>query len=60
MKELQLGRDGVPRSVIVEYQNSEEKVKRNTKRGVRELILILPIDEIGIMQELHEAATREN
>ena len=57
VKELQLGRDGVARSVIVEYQNSEEKVKRNTKRGVRELILILPINEIGIMQELHEAAT---
>ena len=48
--------DGVARTAVVEYQNAEEKVKRSTKRGVRELILIMHIDEMGIMHELHEAA----
>ena len=56
VKELLPSNDGVARTAVVEYQNAEEKVKRSTKRGVRELILILHIDEMGIMHELHEAA----
>ena len=38
VKDLPSGKDGVARSAIVEYQNCEEKVKRSTKRGIRELI----------------------
>ena len=48
------GRDGVVRVVEVEYQNSGEKSKRTTRRGARELVVIHPIDEIGILTELHE------
>ncbi len=58
-KELVPSKDGKVRTVIVEYQNSEEKVKRTTKRGTRELILIQHIDEVGVMHELHEAAKGE-
>ena len=49
-------RDGIIRSVKVEYQNHKENTKRQTKRGVRELIVIHQIDEIGISKELHDLA----
>ena len=39
VKELVASKDGIARTAVVEYQNAEEKVKRITKRGVRELIL---------------------
>ena len=56
VKELLPSKDGISRTVIVEYQNAEEKVKRTTKRGVRELSLIQHIDEVGVMHELSDAA----
>ena len=48
------GKDGLVRSADIEYQNHNENVKRSTKRGVRDLIVIHPIDEVGISQELYE------
>ena len=50
------GRDGLIRAVDVEYQNVGENTKRRTKRGVRELVVIHPVDEIGISRELYELA----
>ena len=50
------GRDGLIRAVDVEYQNVGETTKRRTKRGVRELVVIHPVDEIGISRELYELA----
>ena len=50
------GRDGVVRVVDVEYQNHHEKVKRQTRRGVRDLIVIHPIGELGILRELNDLA----
>ena len=47
------GRDGLIREVIVEYQNYNEKTKRTTRRGVRDIVVIHPVDEIGIAAELH-------
>ena len=47
-----LGQDGRIRTEDVQYQNHNENVKRKTKRGVRELVVIHPIDEIGISAEL--------
>ena len=49
-------RDGVIRTVEIEYQNCGENFKRNTKRGARELVVIHPMDEIGIPKELFELA----
>ena len=50
------GIDGLIRSVMVEYQNHDEGVKRITERGVREIVVIHPVDELGISRELHDLA----
>ena len=44
-------KDGLTRVVEVQYQNSNETVKRTTKRCVRELVIVHPVDEIGIQEE---------
>ena len=48
------GKDGIIRVVEVEYQNASENVKRTTKRGVRDLVVIHEVDEIGISSELDQ------
>ena len=60
VQKLKHGQDGVARSATVEYQNPEEGSKRTTQRGIRELILIHHVDEIGIMHELSDAAREES
>ena len=47
-------KDGIVRVVEVEYQNASENVKRTTKRGVRDLVVIHEVDEIGISSELDQ------
>ena len=37
------GKDGLTRVVEVQYQNSNETVKRTTKRCVRELVIVHPV-----------------
>ena len=54
------GKDGRIRAVDVEYQNAGENVKRTSKRGVRELVMIHPIDELGIFGELSELAKKNS
>ena len=49
-------KDGLIRVVEVQYQNFKENVKRTTKRCVRELVVIHPVDEIGIQAELDDFA----
>ena len=49
-------KDGVVRVVEVEYRNHTEKKKRKTTRSVRDLVVVHPIDELGIMKELHDFA----
>ena len=56
IKELKRSKDDIARSAIVEYQNAEESVRRTTLRGIRELILIQHVGEMGIMEELDNAA----
>lgn len=58
IKKVYPGKDGRIRAVDVEYQNSGENVKRTTKRGVRELVMIHPVDELGIFYELNELAIK--
>ena len=48
------GKDGRVRRADVEYQNHNEEVKRSTERGVRELVVVHPIDELDIYTQLHE------
>ena len=45
-----VGRDGLICVVDIEYQNNNE----NTKRGVRDIVVIHPVEEIGISAELHD------
>ena len=49
---VQVNRDGKIREIQVEYQNHNENIKRCTIRGVREIVVIHPVDELDIMHEL--------
>ena len=48
--------DGLIRTVVVDYQNHDEEFRRNTERGVRDIVVIHPVDELGISRELHDIA----
>ena len=48
-----VGKDGCMRRVEVQYQNNNEKVKRYTTRGVRDLV-VHQIDELSVSSELAE------
>ena len=50
--EIEPSKDGLIRKVVVKYRNN-----RFTTRAVRELVLIHPIDEVHIMEELVRMAT---
>ena len=41
------------KNCVIEYQNNNENVKRSTTRGVREIVVIHPADELGIVRELN-------
>ena len=49
-------KDGIIRSVEVEYQNPGENIKRRTTRGVRELVVVHPVDELSLSKELSDLA----
>ena len=50
------GRDGIVGVAEIEYQNHTEKVKRTTKRCVRDIVIIHPVDELGLSKELDDLA----
>ena len=50
--DLKRSRDGKIRSLDIEYQNHTEKVKRRTTRGTREVVVIHPYEELGLIREL--------
>ena len=52
-------KDGLIRKVVVKYRNNNECVDRFTTRAVRELVLIHPIDEVHLMEELGKASTTD-
>ena len=55
--EVEIGKDGKIRTVMVKYHNGNENFPRITRRAVRELVMIHPVDELSIMEELGEVAT---
>ena len=57
VKNVVVGRDGKVREIEVEYQNHNETIKRCTIRGVRDVVVIHPVDEIGIELELGAIAS---
>ena len=42
---------------FVEYRNHNEEFNRETRRAVRELIVIHRVDELNLVQELGKIAT---
>ena len=56
VKSTHVSRDGLVRSVEIEYQNNTENSKRVTTRGVRELVVVHPVDELGLSRELYDLA----
>ena len=52
VKSIITGKDGNVRKVDVEYKNPTENTFRVTRRGVRELIIIFPVDELDIYERL--------
>ncbi len=57
VSEVQCGRDEKIRSVTVKYRNHTENTDRETKRAVRELVVIHGVDELSIIAELGEVAS---
>ena len=57
VKEIFTGTDGKIRKVNVKYRNYNENVDRVTTRSVRNLVLIHPVDELNLIQELGEIAS---
>ena len=57
VKSIEISRDSKIRKVIVEYVNSNESTRRETRRSVREIVVINPVDQLGIVRELGEIAT---
>ena len=47
------GKDGHIRRVDVEYRNANENTKRITQRGVRDLVIVFPVDELDIYERLN-------
>ena len=50
--EIEPSKDDLIRRVVVKYRNHNESVDRFTTRAVRELVLIHPVDEVHLMEEL--------
>ena len=57
IKDVEISRDQKIRKVLVEYVNSNETIRRETRRSVREIVVIHPVEELGIVRELGEIAT---
>ena len=55
--EIELSRDGLIEKVVIKYRNSSENIDHFTTRAVRDLVLIHPVDEIHIIEELGNIAT---
>ena len=50
--QVEKGKDGLIRKALVKYRNHNEKSDRFTWRSVRQLVIIHPVDEINLMDEL--------
>ena len=51
--DIKVSRDGKIHQVEVEYPNYSEKSKRRTNRGTREVVVIHPVEELGLLRKLN-------
>ena len=56
IKSVIRGSDNRIRRAVVKYRNATENTDRETDRAVRQLVIIHPIEELSILQELGEMA----
>ena len=54
---IEVGRDSRVRKVHVRYRNASENVDRITFRSARSIVVIHPVDEINVMQQLGQIAS---
>ena len=52
IKEVETSKDGRIRKVLVEFRNHNENVNRVTYRATRGLVMIHPVDELSVSEEL--------
>lgn len=52
---VEFGRDEKIRRVTLKYRNHKESVDRETKRSVRDLVVIHKVDEFNLMEQLYKA-----
>ena len=52
IKSVEKSQDGMIRKALVEYRNHSENVNRVTYRAVRSLVMIYPVDELSVGEEL--------
>ena len=57
IKEIERSQDNRIRKVTITYRNHNESINRETRRGVRHIVMIHPVDETSIVTELEEIAT---
>ena len=50
--------DGKVRKVHVKYRNNTEETDRITYRSARNLVIIHPVDELSIMEEMGQVAAK--
>ena len=53
ISDVQKTRDGKIRKLEIEYMNHNEKTKRKTNRATRDVIIIHPLGELGIIRNLN-------
>ena len=58
ISDVKYSRDGKIRQLEIEYQNYSEKVKRRTTRGTREIVIIHPVGELGLVRDLNILAEK--
>lgn len=58
IREVEVSKDGVIRSVVIEYKNSTETVFRTTRRSARTVAVLHREGDLELVEELNEAARR--
>ena len=53
ISDLKISRDQKIREIEIECKNVGEKSKRRTTRGTREVVIIHPVNELGLVRELN-------
>ena len=58
ISEVNISQDGKIRKVIVRYRNANENVDRYTNRAVRQIVIVHPVDELSILEEMGQIAAK--